>query len=105
MPAGLGARAAGRAVTLGIRPEHLELVGDGNGNGNGNGLAHLSAQVIEQLGADTVIHGHFGNDRADLTVRLQGTVRLAPGEMLALYVAPEHLHLFDPETGARLGGD
>ncbi len=99
LPADLGARAAGRAVTLGIRPEHLELAG------NGNGLAHLTAQVIEQLGADTVIHGHFGDDRAELTVRLQGTVRLAPGEKLPLHVAPEHLHLFDPETGVRLGGE
>jgi len=99
LPADLGARTAGRAVTLGIRPEHLELTG------NGNGLAHLTAQVIEQLGADTVIHGHFGNDQADLTVRLQGTVRLAPGEMLALHVAPERLHLFDPESGVRLGRD
>jgi sn-glycerol 3-phosphate transport system ATP-binding protein len=103
LPADLGARAAGRAVTLGIRPEHLELTG--NGNSNGNGLAHLTAEVVEQLGADTVIHGHFGSDRTDLTVRLQGTVRLTPGETLALRVAPEHLHLFDASTGDRLDGD
>jgi len=102
LPADLGARAAGRAITLGIRPEHLELTG--NGNGNSNGLAHLTAEVVEQLGADTVIHGHFGNDRADLTVRLQGIVRLTPGEVLALRVAPEHLHLFEADTGARLDG-
>ncbi len=73
--------------------------------GSGNGLAHLTAEVIEQLGADTVIHGHFGNDRTELTVRLPGTVGLAPGEVLSLRVAPEHLHLFDPETGVRLDGD
>ena len=100
LPADLGARAAGRAVTLGIRPEHLELAGSGGGNGNGR--AHLTAEVIEQLGADTVIHGHFGGDRRNLTVRLQGTVGFAPGEVLPLRVAPERLHLFDPETGARL---
>jgi sn-glycerol 3-phosphate transport system ATP-binding protein len=103
LPSSLGAAAAGRAVTLGIRPEHLELTG--NGNSNGNGLAHLTAEVVEQLGADTVIHGHFGSDRADLTVRLQGTVRLTPGEVLSLHVAPEHLHLFDADTGVRLGGE
>jgi sn-glycerol 3-phosphate transport system ATP-binding protein len=96
LSAGQASQAAGRAVTLGIRPEHLELAGDGNG------LAHLTVQVVEQLGADTLIHGHFGGDRTDLTVRLQGTADIAPGEVLPLHVAPEHLHLFDPESGARL---
>jgi sn-glycerol 3-phosphate transport system ATP-binding protein len=99
LPADLGAPAAGRAVTLGVRPEHMELAEDGNG------LTHLTVQVVEQLGADTVIHGHFGSDQTALTVRLQGTVWLAPGEVLPLHVAPERLHLFDTDTGARLGGD
>ena len=27
-----------------------------------------------------------------------------PGEVLPLHVAPERLHLFDTDTGARLGG-
>jgi len=98
LPTGLGASTAGRAVTLGIRPEHLKLAG------NGNGLAHLTAEVIEQLGADTVIHGHFGSERTSLTVRLSGTVALTLDEVLPLRVAPEHLHLFDPKSGARLGG-
>jgi sn-glycerol 3-phosphate transport system ATP-binding protein len=98
LAAGQGAQAAGTAVTLGIRPEHLELAE------SGNGLAHLNVEVIEQLGADTLIHGHFGDDRTDLTLRLQGTVGLSPGEVLPLRVTPEHLHLFDPETGARLSG-
>ena len=86
---------ADREGPRGIRPEHLELAGDG--------VAHLRAQVIEQLGADTLIHGHFGSDRTDLTVRLRGTVNLKPDETLPLRVAPEHLHLFDPAGGARLG--
>jgi sn-glycerol 3-phosphate transport system ATP-binding protein len=99
LPTDLGAAAAGRPVTLGIRPEHLKQAG------NENGLAHLTAEVIEQLGADTVIHGHFGAERSALTVRLQGTVGIAPGEVLSLRVAPKHLHLFDADTGARLGND
>jgi sn-glycerol 3-phosphate transport system ATP-binding protein len=97
LPEGRFAAAAGSQVTLGIRPEHLELAGDGAG------VAHLSVQVTEQLGADTLIHGHFGSDRTDLTVRLQGTVNLKPDEVLPLRVGPEHLHLFDPASGARLG--
>ncbi len=59
--------------------------------------------MVEQLGADTLIHGHFGSDRTDLRVRLRGTVNLKPDEVLPLRVGPEHLHLFDPAGGARLG--
>ncbi len=97
LPEGRFSAEANREVTLGIRPEHLELAGDGDG------IAHLSVQVVEQLGADTLIHGHFGGDRTDLTVRVRGTVNLKPDEVLPLRVGPEHLHLFDPAGGARLG--
>ena len=85
--------SASAAAALSRR--HLELAGDG--------VAHLRAQVVEQLGADTLVHGHFGTDRTDLTVRLRGTVNLKPDQALPLRVAPEHLHLFDPGSGARLG--
>ncbi|MFQ5774801.1 MAG: sn-glycerol-3-phosphate import ATP-binding protein UgpC [Kiloniellaceae bacterium] len=97
LPPGPFAAQAGRPMRLGIRPEHLDLAEDGQG------LAHLSVEVIEQLGADTLIHGHFGSDRTDLTVRLRGTMDLTPGDVLPLTVRPEHLHLFDPDSGARLG--
>jgi sn-glycerol 3-phosphate transport system ATP-binding protein len=98
LPAGRFGAEAGREVSLGIRPEHLDLVE------NGQGVAHLTVAVVEQLGADTLIHGHFGSDRTDLTVRLQGTLNVAEGELLPLAVAPEHLHIFDPESGRRLDG-
>jgi sn-glycerol 3-phosphate transport system ATP-binding protein len=87
----------GRTVTLGMRPEHLETA-DGEAN------AHLTVEVVEQLGADTLVHGHFGSDRTDLTVRLPGVRHLQVGEVLPLAVTPEHLHVFDSETGARLDG-
>jgi sn-glycerol 3-phosphate transport system ATP-binding protein len=89
---------AGRAVTLGIRPEHLEMAGEGND------IAHLHVDVVEQLGADTLVHGHFGSDRTDLTVRLLGIQSFGTGETLPFTVAPEHLHLFDAETGKRICG-
>ncbi len=99
LPAGRFAGQGGREVMLGIRPEHLELAGAGDG------VAHLAVSVTEQLGADTLIHGHLGSDRTDLTVRVQGTMNPREGEVLPLHVAPEHLHLFDPASGARLGGE
>ena len=90
--------AAGRAVTLGIRPEHLERSEDGGD------IAHLNIDVVEQLGADTLVHGHFGSDRTDLTVRLHGIQSFRSGETLPFAVAPEHLHLFDEESGKRIEG-
>ena len=98
LPDGDFAAHAGRPVTLGIRPEHLEPAAEGIGVA----VAHLTVVVTEQLGADTLIHGHFGNDRSDLTVRLHGTVHAAAGDVLPLSVRPEHLHLFDPDSGRRL---
>ena len=86
---------AGRPVTLGLRPEHLQQAADG--------VAHLHVDVVEHLGADTIVHGHFGTSRTDLTVRLPGVRHLQSGESLALTVEPAHVHLFDAESGARLG--
>jgi sn-glycerol 3-phosphate transport system ATP-binding protein len=87
---------AGRPVTLGLRPEHLEQSTDGNG------VTHLQVDVVEQLGADTIVHGHFGTSSTDLTVRLPGVRHLQPGEVLPLVVQPDRVHLFDAENGTRL---
>jgi sn-glycerol 3-phosphate transport system ATP-binding protein len=88
---------AGRPVTLGLRPEHLEQTSDGDD------VAHLRVDVVEQLGADTIVHGHFGASSTDLTVRLPGVRHLRAGEVLPLSVSPAHVHLFATESGARLG--
>ncbi len=87
---------AGRQVILGVRPEHLEIVDQGPS------AARLTVEVVELLGADTLVHGHFGNDRTDLTVRMGGIHDLKHGEVLPLKVSPDHLHLFDSGSGARL---
>jgi len=87
---------AGREITLGIRPEHFELTAEANR------VAHLQVDIVEQLGADTIVHGQFGSSRTDLTVRLPGVRDFQQGEVLPLSVKPAHVHLFDPENGARL---
>ena len=63
----------------------------------------LAMDVVEQLGADTIVHGHFGTSSTDLTVRLPGVRHLQPGEVLPLSVKSDHVHLFDAENGVRLG--
>ena len=88
---------AGREVTVGVRPEHLDLAGQDGG-------VRVSVAVVEELGADALVHGHIdaGGDRTDLTVRLHGARQVKTGDFLPLAVQPENLHLFDPEDGRRI---
>ncbi|MFT3850945.1 MAG: sn-glycerol-3-phosphate ABC transporter ATP-binding protein UgpC [Propionivibrio sp.] len=74
------------ATTVGVRPEHL-FVSDG---GEIKGLLRHS----EKLGNETFAYVTAG-DLGDITVRVNGTLALEPGEAIALGFAPEHLFRFD----------
>lgn len=93
---GMDGAQAGKAVTVGVRPEHLEISPDGKG------VVKLTVDVIEELGADTIIHGQFGNTRADISLRVQGLRDAKSGDVLPLHVAPSRIHVFDEESGKRL---
>ncbi len=95
LPLGPGYRhLAGRSISLGIRPEHLQPCGD-----PGQGLP-LVVCTLEILGADNLAHGRWGDQ--PLVVRLPHQQRPAPGSLLQLRVLEEHLHLFDADSGQRL---
>jgi sn-glycerol 3-phosphate transport system ATP-binding protein len=96
IPADVYAQYANRDVTLGIRPEDLELDESGHSNRN------IRVNVVEQLGADTLVHGHFGEDKTDMTIRLAGIRNFNTDEVLAIHVKSEKIHLFDPQTERRL---
>jgi sn-glycerol 3-phosphate transport system ATP-binding protein len=93
-PADAGAVAPGRAVILGVRPEHL------GADGVAAALT-VTVELAEMLGADTIVHGRAG-DGTLLQARLPGSERAEPGERLPLALDPRQLHLFDRETGKRL---
>jgi sn-glycerol 3-phosphate transport system ATP-binding protein len=57
---------------------------------------------VETLGADTLVHGHFGEDNSNLTVRLTDIHHIKKGTTLPLAASPEKLHLFDKESGNRI---
>jgi sn-glycerol 3-phosphate transport system ATP-binding protein len=84
--------ANGHRLTVGIRPEHLELAADG---------FDLLIDLIEPLGSETLIHGHqTGGEEQSLVVRLAGA---APaGERLTVRLQPQHLHVFDRASGRRI---
>ncbi len=87
----------GKEVVLGIRPEHFEVVE------NQSGSLSLAVDHVEVLGADTLVHGHFGKDRTILTVRLPDVHHFKKHAELSLNVPSRKLHLFDKETGSRIG--
>jgi sn-glycerol 3-phosphate transport system ATP-binding protein len=87
----------GKEVVLGIRPEHLEVAE------NQPGVLMLGVDHVEVLGADTLVHGHFGKGRTRLTVRLPDVHHFEKHTELSIHVSSRKLHLFDPETGSRIG--
>jgi len=86
---------AGKTVKFGVRPEHMMADDD-------NAEFHMEITMIEHLGADTLVHGHFGFDKTNLTVRVDGTYMLSAGEKMPLKVAEDHFHFFDYETDKRI---
>jgi multiple sugar transport system ATP-binding protein len=82
--------SVGSAVTLGIRPEHLELAQPGDCT------LQVTADVSERLGSDTFCHVTTSADEA-LTMRVRGDLASRYGEQLSLRLDPTHCHLFDAE--------
>jgi multiple sugar transport system ATP-binding protein len=88
-----GHLAIGSPVTLGVRPEHLNVVAAGQGQ------MQVIADVSERLGSDTFCHvrSHSGEM---LTVRVRGDFSPGYGETLDLAFDPAHCHLFDADGQA-----
>lgn len=87
---------AGTEVDVGVRPEHLEAVSPNVAQ------FQLTVDFVEQLGADTVIHGYQQGVKNPLALRLTGIHAPDTGQILSLGASADHLHLFDSTTGQRL---
>jgi sn-glycerol 3-phosphate transport system ATP-binding protein len=88
---------AGAQIAIGIRPEHLH-----RGDGHDIRLP-LTVGFVEQLGADTVVHGTLNGGSEALSVRFSGVQMPETGSTIELGCAAENLHMFDMATGQRLG--
>ena len=81
-----------RTLTMGIRPEHLQINGS-----HGPSLGDALVEVIEQLGSQIVLEARAG----DLVLTVAGvdpSSQVRPGDRVSLTVASERLHFFDPQT-------
>ena len=80
----------GSPVTLGIRPEHLNLAKPGEC------ALTVTADVGERLGSDTYCHVITACGEP-LTLRIRGDMASRYGEKLQLHLDSEHCHLFDAD--------
>ncbi|KIZ39640.1 MULTISPECIES: sn-glycerol-3-phosphate ABC transporter ATP-binding protein UgpC [Rhodopseudomonas] len=81
----------GRAVTYGIRPEHLEFADSG---------IRAEVAVVEPTGSETQLVARIGTQEIIAIFRDRRPVR--PGDIIHLQPRPSAAHLFDQESGKRL---
>ena len=87
---------AGDKMTLGVRPEDLEI---------GNSGLPVQVEVVEELGADAYIYGSLaqaGSEAHQVIARVDG--RRPPEKGSTVYFTPKqgHVHLFDHQSGLRI---
>jgi multiple sugar transport system ATP-binding protein len=101
--------SSGKNITLGVRPEDLELTTEGQG-------IPVTVDVVEELGADAYIYGstkahqHVEADEDSdaperpFIARVDGRTPPKKGETVFLAPKTGHVHAFDATSGQRLGG-
>ncbi len=86
-------RPAGSSLTIGFRPEHLQLA-----NGTGDQVVRFPAtvDVVEYLGNEELIHARAeGND---IVALLPSDRKVKAGDKVELAVPLDRLYVFDPES-------
>mgnify|MGYP003694310633 CR=1 FL=1 len=86
--------AAGRELTVGVRPEHLAPCKPSEANLVG------SVEMVEALGADTLVHVSVAGPHGHRAAAAWSSAEI--GEPIALAAARDRVYLFDAGTGARI---
>ena len=89
--------APGQEIVLGLRPEHVLTGRDLDGAAL---PMSLTADLVEPMGADTVIWSQL--DGQGFCVRVDGTMAVDEVSRLEIGIAPGRAHLFDAASGMRL---
>jgi multiple sugar transport system ATP-binding protein len=87
-----------REVVVGLRPESLELAADGGG-------IPARVKVVEELGADAYAFCVAALPEGESTLVARTDWRHPPEREARVVLRPlaEEVHVFDPETGERIG--
>jgi sn-glycerol 3-phosphate transport system ATP-binding protein len=81
-------------VIAGIRPEHLIADPDG--------VLPVRIEMLEQLGANTLVHGVLDGSDTPIVASVTGIQSLPIDDIVRFSPAPDALHLFDAKTEKRL---
>ncbi len=93
--------AAGKNLTFGIRPSHLEdaaLMGE---NGANRSSLDAMVDVVENLGNELQVYFTTDNGRSGVAT-LNTRSRVTQGQQVKLYVESDQIHLFDTDTGVAI---
>lgn len=88
----------GDTVTIGIRPEHLQIGEDSDASWTG------TVRLAEYLGSETMIY-LTGSDGSELSVKADGLAKAKIGERLTIGIPKRACHIFDHTGRAILNGD
>jgi multiple sugar transport system ATP-binding protein len=91
VPVANGAAAKSGRATLGFRPEHIAVAGDG---------IETRVVVIEPTGSETQVVVESGGQEFVCVFRER--IAAQPGELLRIRPNPQLVHLFDETSGQRL---
>jgi len=100
LPASIAAAASAAGLSelvIGIRPEHLHLA-------NGSGELGGDVMLVEELGADALLHVRMADGASPMVARAEGRRPPALGQHVTFHVQPDDVFAFDPVTGARIAG-
>jgi len=88
---------AGSTVTIGVRPEDLDITTEGQG-------LPVLVEVVEELGADAYIYGSTTTADGDKPIIARVDGRTPPAKGSTVHLAPDqgHVHLFNNTTGQRI---
>ncbi|AYG02833.1 ABC transporter ATP-binding protein [Gryllotalpicola protaetiae] len=92
--------ASATKVTIGVRPEDVVV-----NRSESTGL-RVEVDIVEELGADGYLYGHTEVDgkRVDIVARVDGRQHPNSGDVVFITPHVGHVHIFDVESGERLGG-
>jgi multiple sugar transport system ATP-binding protein len=86
--------ARGR-VFLGVRPQHIEVSGDGQNR------PKAEVAVVEPMGNEQIVYVTLsGGDKLVAVAPPQDLIK--PGDIVSIRIRPEGVHVFDGETGVRI---
>jgi multiple sugar transport system ATP-binding protein len=122
-----GAGGGRRGVIAGLRPEHFEDAALVGSQQHGGATFRANIDVLESLGSEFYAYfevdservsareldelaqdagaadlPHSADQRVQMVARLAGSSKAKQGQPLELWFDPQHLQLFDPETGRSL---